>query len=45
MEMPLLFHLDRNLPKDVNTVTLSYTLFDVTHLKSKAPTEQVGKVE
>lgn len=30
MNMPLLFHLDTDLPKNVNTVTLSYTLFDVT---------------
>lgn len=30
MNMPLLFHLDRDLPKNVRTVTLSYTLFDVT---------------
>jgi cytochrome c oxidase assembly protein subunit 11 len=31
MDMPLLFHLDPELPKEVNTVTLSYTLFDVTN--------------
>lgn len=30
MNMPLLFHLDTALPEDVKTVTLSYTLFDVT---------------
>lgn len=30
MNMPLLFHLDTDLPKNINTVTLSYTLFDVT---------------
>jgi cytochrome c oxidase assembly protein subunit 11 len=30
MNMPLLFHLDIDLPEQVNTVTLSYTLFDVT---------------
>lgn len=30
MNMPLLFHLDTDLPEKVNTVTLSYTLFDVT---------------
>ncbi|MGC1183338.1 cytochrome c oxidase assembly protein [Legionella sp.] len=30
MNMPLLFHLDTELPENVNTVTLSYTLFDVT---------------
>lgn len=31
MDMPLLFHLDIDLPKNINTVTLSYTLFDVTN--------------
>lgn len=30
MNMPLLFHLDTDLPQDINTVTLAYTLFDVT---------------
>lgn len=30
MDMPLLFHLDPALPSYVRTVTLSYTLFDVT---------------
>lgn len=30
MNMPLLFHLDPDLPADVKTITLSYTLFDVT---------------
>ena len=30
MNMPLLFHLDTDLPKQVKTLTLSYTLFDVT---------------
>lgn len=30
MNMPLLFHLDADLPEEVNTVTLSYTLFDVS---------------
>jgi cytochrome c oxidase assembly protein subunit 11 len=30
MNMPLLFHLDTELPEEVNTVTLAYTLFDVT---------------
>lgn len=30
MNMPLLFHIDTELPKNINTVTLSYTLFDVT---------------
>lgn len=30
MEMPLLFHLDLDLPPQVKTLTLSYTLFDVS---------------
>lgn len=30
MNMPLLFHLDPDLPENINIVTLSYTLFDVT---------------
>lgn len=30
MNMPLLFHLDTALPENVKTVTLSYTLFDVS---------------
>lgn len=29
-ELPLVFIVDRDLPKAVNTVTLSYTLFDIT---------------
>ncbi|MCC5014540.1 MULTISPECIES: cytochrome c oxidase assembly protein [Legionella] len=31
MDMPLLFHLDTDLPAKVKTITLSYTLFDVTN--------------
>ena len=30
MNMPLLFHLDADLPAQVKTLTLAYTLFDVT---------------
>ncbi len=30
MYMPLLFHVDKDIPKYVNTITLSYTLFDIT---------------
>ncbi|MBA2710647.1 MAG: cytochrome c oxidase assembly protein [Tatlockia sp.] len=33
MDMPLLFHLDQDLPANVKTITLSYTLFDVTGKK------------
>lgn len=30
MNMPLLFHVDKDLPEKVTTITLAYTLFDVT---------------
>ncbi|KTD20868.1 cytochrome c oxidase, assembly transmembrane protein CoxG [Legionella lansingensis] len=30
MNMPLLFHLDTDLPANIKTITLAYTLFDVT---------------
>lgn len=30
MDMPLLFHVDEDLPAKVKTITLAYTLFDVT---------------
>jgi cytochrome c oxidase assembly protein subunit 11 len=30
IDMPLKFIVDQDLPKDVRTITLSYTLFDVT---------------
>jgi cytochrome c oxidase assembly protein subunit 11 len=29
-EMPLVFIVDRDLPPDIHTITLSYTIFDVT---------------
>jgi len=31
-EMPLQFIIDRDLPRDIRTITLSYTLFDVTDM-------------
>lgn len=31
MDMPLLFHLDPDLPEDIHTLTLAYTLFDVSN--------------
>lgn len=36
MDMPLLFHLDPALPKKVHTMTLSYTIFDVTKKKTNS---------
>lgn len=31
MDMPLLFHIDADLPKNIKTITLSYTIFDITN--------------
>lgn len=39
MKMPLLFHIDKKLPKNIHEITLSYTLFDLT----KAVQTQQGK--
>ena len=35
-DMPLQFIVDRDLPRDIKTITLSYTLFDVTDMASDA---------
>ena len=35
-EMPLQFIIDRELPADISTITLSYTLFDVTAMAQDA---------
>lgn len=31
-ELPLVFIVDQDLPKDIKTITLSYTLFDITDM-------------
>ncbi|HEY9033232.1 MAG TPA: cytochrome c oxidase assembly protein [Pseudomonadales bacterium] len=30
LDMPIRFFIDQDLPKDIHTITLSYTIFDVT---------------
>lgn len=35
-EMPLQFIVDQDLPRDIRTITLSYTLFDVTDMVGDA---------
>lgn len=35
MNMPIVFHIDPSLPKSITTITLSYTLFDVTERVKK----------
>lgn len=38
MDMPLIFYVDPDLPKNVSTITLSYTLFNITDRVAKDPT-------
>jgi len=35
-DMPLQFIVDQDLPRDIRTITLSYTIFDVTEMASGA---------
>ena len=35
-DMPLQFIIDQDLPRDIKTITLSYTIFDVTEMASGA---------
>lgn len=39
IDMPLRFIVDQDLPKDIETITLAYTLFDVTD-RAKAASEK-----
>lgn len=41
--MPVLFHLDPNLPKYITTLSLSYTLFDAEKVKQTIP-HQAGTI-
>jgi cytochrome c oxidase assembly protein subunit 11 len=36
-EMPMIFHIDNKIPKDLDTMTLAYTLFDVTETSTGKP--------
>lgn len=38
--MPVLFHIDQQLPQTINTITLAYTLFDTTSFKQKKVASQ-----
>jgi cytochrome c oxidase assembly protein subunit 11 len=43
-EMPLLFHLDKSLPKDIKILTLSYTMFDAENFKKASANKTQGKI-
>jgi cytochrome c oxidase assembly protein subunit 11 len=44
MNWPLLFHIDKDLPKHIRTVTLSYTLFDITKNAHNISPKVVGRI-
>jgi cytochrome c oxidase assembly protein subunit 11 len=41
-EMPLQFIVDQDLPRDIQTITLSYTMFDITEMAQKATADKVA---
>ena len=41
--MPLTFYIDEDLPKDIKTLTLSYTLYDVTEAMGASQSSQTGE--
>lgn len=44
-KMPVLFHLDTDLPSDIHTVTLSYTMFDIGQLGQVATKKLPGHIQ
>jgi cytochrome c oxidase assembly protein subunit 11 len=44
-QMPVVFVVDRDLPKDVNTITLSYTFFEMPGAGPPAMKAPLGKLE
>jgi cytochrome c oxidase assembly protein subunit 11 len=42
--MPILFHLDPELPKHIQTITLGYTLFDAAKVAPNKSSQQQGKI-
>jgi len=44
LKMPMIFHIDGDLPKNIKVLTLSYTLFDASGFKAR-PKIEVGKLK
>ncbi len=43
MLMPMKFHLDRDLPKNINTVTIAYTVFNTTG-QTRGKSSKAGRI-
>ena len=44
-DMPVIFHIDPEIPKDINYLTLNYTLFDASLYLKKEKHFTVGRIE
>jgi cytochrome c oxidase assembly protein subunit 11 len=44
MKMPLIFHIDRDIPDNIKVLSLSYTLFDVTGKEKSNTSKAIGKI-
>jgi len=44
-DMPVYFFVDPAISKDIKEITLSYTLFDVTHYKKNQPHYAKGRID
>lgn len=45
VEMPVIFHLDPEIPKDIHYLTLNYTLFDASQYLKKQKHFTAGRIE
>jgi cytochrome c oxidase assembly protein subunit 11 len=44
-EMPVLFHIDTDLPKNIHIVTLSYTMFNTAELMRSGNNKTPGRIQ
>lgn len=45
VDMPVIFHVDPEIPKDINYLTLNYTLFDATHFIKNEKHFTTGRIK
>lgn len=43
-EMPLIFYIEPDIPQEIHTLTLSYTLYDITQEVSPSATEVIANI-
>lgn len=44
-DMPVLFHIDTDLPENIRTLTLSYTMFDIAHIGQPVNNKTKGHIQ